>query len=219
MPLLPLPVGGAAISGGDLPVADAENVIKEFPKEVRKPEVAPVRDAFCEAFSDGFVKYQDIAAYAAAQTDPMRATGDYLRSFADEHSVVPLPGESEESVRDRMFTAPAIVTPDAIMDGVNAIITPYTCTVSELELDGLFIHNGTSSWDSFIGNFPDYPDRYYSDLPSHNPALSIPSKGYPRSFFMRVPVGPSDAQLAQAVAFVESIKGQGITWSLIVGTP
>lgn len=219
MPLLPIPVGGTNIAGGDLPVSDAEDVIKEFPKPHRRPAVAPVRDAFCEGWAEGFITYQDAAAYAAAQSDLLRATGDYLKSFSDEHSIVPLPGESEASVRARMFVAPNIVTVGVIIDGINAIIASLTCTMSELELDGVFINDGTSSaWDSFVGTNPNYDDRYYADIPERIPGGYIPSRGYPRSFFIRIPTGPSDDQLARVVAFVESVKGQGISWSLVVGS-
>lgn len=217
MPLLPLPSGGANIAGGELPVSDAEDVIKAFPATHRRPEVAPVRDAFAEGFADGFIFYQDAAAYAAAQVDPMRATGDYLRSFCDEHQIVPAPGEAEESLRDRMFQAPSIVTANALRLGINAIIGPGA-SVSELELDGLFIHNGTSAWDSFIGADPEYPDRYYADLPYRRPGgAAIPSRGYPRSFFVHIPAGFSDDVYARVVAFVQSVKGQGISWSLVSG--
>lgn len=221
MPLLPLPLGGAAIDGGDLPVDDAENVIAEFPKTHQRPPVAPVRDAFCEGFARGFIKYQDVAAYAAGQSDPMNATGDYLKSFAEEHSVIPGVDETEDSVHRRMFKAPEIVTPDAIVNGINAIIAPATCTLSELELDGMFIHDGSASaWDSFVGTSPNYPDRYYAEAPERQAGGAVPSRGYPRSFFIRVPViagGSADAIYAQVVAFVQSIKGQGISWSLVVG--
>jgi hypothetical protein len=262
MPLLPLPAGGSAIGGGDLPVSDEKDVLAEFPGTHKAISFAPVRDAFVAAWTVGFTKYQDVAAEAAAQSDPLRATGDYLKTFANEHGVIPGANESEESIRQRMFRAPEIVTPDVIVSGVNAILAPFTsalCTLSELELDGYFVHDGTAEWDSFIGADPDYPERYYDDVPSLLPGGAVPSSGLPRSFVLRIPplednddtvsfvsdtddgifigdgsdtsgaetdgsvatsvfIDPqlSDDLYAQIAGYVESIKGQGMSWSLIV---
>ncbi len=223
MPELPLPIDETWIGGGDLPVSEPKDVLKEFPSTHRRPETAPVRDAFVEGFTEGFKEYQNDAAYAAAQSDPMRATGDYLKSFSEEHSVVARPGESEESVRLRLFRAPAIVSYGAILDGVNEILATATINrakLVELELDGLFVHNGTSAWDSFIGAEPDYPDRYYAEQPDLQPPGAVPSRGYPRSFVLYVPTVPgtgADAVYAQIVGFVEAAKGQGVSWSMVVG--
>lgn len=221
-----------------------------------------MRDGFAAAFAEGFLEYQRIAERAAAQCDPLRSTGEYLRGFAEERGIIPAEGESEESIRVRLFSVPSIVTPDAIRGAVNRVLAPYTdkeCTYSELELDGAFVHDGTAVWDSFVGTDPDYPDRYYDDLPYRLPGGWIPSSGLPRSFMLRVPplesnddtvsyvlaesdgifVGDgtdasgseSDGSVAFSafqepklaselyaaiVGVVETIKGQGITWSLIV---
>jgi len=233
MPELPLPTGETWIGGGDLPVSEPNDVLKEFPSTHRRPKTAPVRDAFVEGFTEGFKEYQNQAAYAAAQTDPMRATGIYLASFAEEHTVVPRVGESEESVRSRLFRAPQIISYIAIVDGVNEIIAPYTfskATLAELELDGWFIHDGTNSeggepvWDSFVGAPPEYPDRHPLPLINPNPQLSVPgavpSRGYPRSFVLYVPelfIANADAIYSQIIGFVESVKGQGISWSMVIG--
>jgi hypothetical protein len=190
MPTLPLPLGTAVLHGGDVPVSDEADVAAEFPRPHRTPTAAPVRDAFTGGWTAGFLEYQNIAARAAAQSDPLRATGDYLKSFAEEHSVIPGADESEESVRSRLFSAPDIVTPDAIVRGVDALLAPYTtktCRFSELELDGFFVHDGTAEWDSFVGTDPDYPDRYYDDLPHRLPGGAVPSSGYLRSFLLRIP--------------------------------
>lgn len=263
MPELPLPTGDTCLTGGDLPVSDDTDVLAEFPRPHKNPAQAPVRDAFTAGFAEGHKAYQNIAARAAAQCDPMRATGDYLKSFAEERSVIPGASETEASVRSRLFQAPEIVTPDAIADGVNAILALYTdkqCTLSELELDGYFVHDGTATWDSFIGCDPDYPDRYYDDVPSLLPGGAVPSRGYSRSFLLRIPpledndetvsyvldfddegiyIGDGtdtagsetdgtvatsayvDSQFAddiytRVVGYVESIKGQGISFSVVV---
>lgn len=261
MPSLPLPLGPSALTGGVLPVTGSADVLAEFPRPQRNADVAPVRDAFVAAFAAGFVKYQNEASRAALQSDPMMATGNYLKSFADEHGVIPGVDETEASVRSRLFTAPEVVTPEFIVAGVNALIAPHSpigCHLSELELDGWFVHDGTSEWDSFIGEEPDYPDRYYEDLPYLTPGGAVPSWGYIRSFLLRVPPlegsdddftfmlededgvfvnngtdifgSESDGSVAfsiyenpltsdeiykSIVGYVERVKGQGISWSLL----
>lgn len=253
-----------SLPGGDVPVNGTQDVLAEFPSPHRAPATAPVRDALVAGMVEAFKAYQAIAARAAAQSDPLRATGDYLKSFAEERGVVPGVGEDEESVRARLFTAPAIVVPDAIRAGVNAILAPFTsseCQLSELDLDGWFVHDGTGTWDSFIGAEPDYPSRYYEDLPHRLPGGAVPSWSYPRSFLLRVPsVDTADSTISYAlegaggifvgdgsdasgsessgaigfsifvdprradeiyttiIGFVESVKGHGVSWSMVIDT-
>lgn len=247
MPLLPLP--SETTLGAELPVSSVEDVLAEFAVPQKSPEVAPVRDAIAEAFADGFVEYQNAAERAAAQSDPIRATGHYLRAYAEEHEVVPSRGESEDSLRARLFVSPSIVTPDAIEAVINEVIAPLECKVSELDMDGWFIHDsGTSVWDSFVGAEPNYPDRYYSDQPSLRVGGCVPSNNLPRSFHVRIPalqaqdeaydyigdtyfigdiVGNGGVNIYQGqatsedkyntiIARVEKIKGQGISWSMVI---
>jgi hypothetical protein len=256
-----------------LPVSSAEDVLAELPELHRRPAVAPVRDAFCDAFADGYIAYQDAAAIAAAECDPTRAVGDALVSLALERGVARYVGEDIEDLRARMFATPDVVSPQAIVDAVNKILAPQSdteCEFVELELDGLFIHDGTvTTWDSFIGATPRYPDRLYPDdatengglfIENNDPGGAIPSSGYYRNFHLRLPVldaadedfafvidtadlimpigdgtdvagSESDGSVATSVfadtltteelyaavvAAVESIKGQGISWSAYV---
>lgn len=190
MPILPLPVGGSSLDGGDLPVSDAADVLKEFPETMRVSDDAPVRDAFCEAFAAGHIAYQDASRRAAAQCDPLRAVGEYLRSLANEKGITPGKGEDDETLRARIFSTPLVVTPEALHAAINAVLAPYTdsvCHISELNLDGWFCHGDTAVWDSFIGAEPEYPDRYYEDLPETLPGGAVPSAGRSRSFLVRVP--------------------------------
>lgn len=240
-----------------MPVAGSEDVLAELPRTHRLAPNAPVRDAFVEGWTAGFEEYQDIAARAASQCNPMMATGDYLRSFAEERGVIPGANESESSIRDRLFSAPNIVTPDAIRSAIDKLLadyTPYHCTLSELELDGMFAHDGTGTWDCYVGADPDYPDRYYDDQPWLLPGGAVPSAGYIRSFLVRLPVlEDNDTTIAYAlnldndglfvedgtgdgvvglpafvdpqraddlyatiVGLIETIKGQGISWAVVV---
>lgn len=272
MPTLPLPPGDVPISG-DLPVSDGADVLRVFPRPHKNPQSAPVRDAFCEAFAAGFLKYQLEAEAAAAQCDPTRASGDYLRSLAAEREIAPVAGESDADLRARFFQAPAIVTPDNILAAINQFLAPLTskkAEICELELDGMFVHDGTAVWDCFIGANPHYQDRLFEDdaaendgmfLEQNNPGGAIPSQGIPRSFLVRVPVLEPEANVDFAFAIdstdeimpigdgtdasgsesdgsdatsvfadsqtsddlynaiigkLESIKGQGIAWTLLV---
>lgn len=191
MPLLPLPSEDTNLLGGDLPVVGPVSVLAEIPRPQRNAEVAPVRDAFCDSFSLGFLAYQNAAAFAATQCDPLRATGDYLRLIAEDRSIPVARGESDTALRVRIFSTPQIVTPDAIGDAVDALLAPHTpslCRISELNVDGWFVHGaGASVWDSFIGADPEYFDRYYDEIPRSLPGGAVPSSGRPRSFAVRVP--------------------------------
>lgn len=190
MPRLPLPVGPSTLAGGDLPVSDAADVLAEFPRPHRNPDTAVVRDAFAAAFADGHIEYQCVSERSAARCDPLRATGEFLRSKAGEYDVIPAVGESNDSVRQRMFSAPLIVTPDAIEAAVNGVIVPRTCRIAELEMDGWFVHSGSDSsvWDSFIGAEPEYPDRLYDAFTGLRPGGAVPASTAPRRFHVRIPV-------------------------------
>jgi len=214
MPLLPLPLGDTDIAGGDLPVSEPGDVLESFPRPQRDATVAPVRDAFCDSFSRGFLAYQNAASYAAAQVDPLRATGSHLTAIAEDRGIPVGPSDTEATLRARIFAVPDIVTPDALESSVNAILAPHTtgvCHLSELNLDGYFIHAGyPCTWDSFVGAEPNYPDRYYSDVPSLLPGGAVPSSGRPRSFAMRIPLlaGASN-EFTYASSNPESFVGDG----------
>jgi len=256
MPFLPLP--SETTLGTDLPVSSVEDVLIEFGVPQKTAEIAPVRDAIAEAFADGFIEYQNASERAAAQSDPLRATGNYLKAYAAEHEVVPFPGESESSLRARLFDSPTIVTPDAIEAVINEVIAPLECKISELDMDGWFIHAAGDGavWDSFVGTEPNYPDRYYDDQPSLRVGGCVPSNNLPRSFHVRIPslnaqdesydyIGTVDTVLSDGsisttgwfigddlniyrdqatsvdkyntiIARVEKIKGQGISWSMVI---
>ncbi len=243
MPFLPLPE--TTTLGGDLPVSSADDVAVEFSVPQKNPAVAPVRDAIAASFAEGFIRYQNAAERAAAQSDPLRATGNYLKGYAEEHQVVPGVGESETSLRARLFASPSIVTPDAIEAAINEVIAPLTCKISELDLDGWFIHSDDSDsvWESYVGAPPDYPDRYYDELPSTQLSGAVPSNNLPRSFHVRIPAlqaqdevydyigdtyfigddlniyqgqATSEDKYNTIIARVEKIKGQGMSWSLVV---
>lgn len=281
MPTLPLPAGGAALNGGDLPVSSGADVLSQMADTHRLPVTAPVRDALNEADACIHVAYQDEVASLIAQQDARTASGDALRKIASEHGITPAQNESDSALRLRIFGTIKVVAPQAIVDVVNALLAPYTtvqCQLVEPEMDGMFITDGTAAYDgAFINNpgsysSPSYPDRFYPDdaalnggfkLTNNDPMTAIVANGKPRTFHLILPelsatdadfmfviddmsptgateglflfdgaqdtladVGSnnfafntaflSDEVYNQIVAAVDSMKGQGMTWSAYV---
>ncbi|WP_438029032.1 hypothetical protein [Sorangium sp. So ce233] len=128
-----------------------------------------MRDALVEAETAMFLAYQERADYAAAQSDPMRATGVYLAGHASDRGIYQQEGEGDEELRDRVFTVPDVVSPHAILGATNAILAPYTdkeAKLFESVTDRLFLGDGTTEWHSFLTDGtadldPQYQDRRY----------------------------------------------------------
>jgi hypothetical protein len=170
MPILPAP-SSFLVSGGDTPIVTTDDVLAEYPLRVRQEPVAPVRDAAVELQTEIFLFYQDVSAYAAAQSDPTRATGVYLEEFTGEVDVFRQAGEDDEDLRDRYFSPPAIVTPDNVRDAVDALLAPVTdkrCILWESILDQVYVDDGDAVWSIHLGDdgladmSPEYPDRRYA---------------------------------------------------------
>lgn len=199
MPTFPLPAPGSSIAGGDLPVTTGADVRAALSAELQAPTVAPVRDALTNGFAAGFLEYQDRATRAAAMVDPLKATGDYLRQIAEERGVVPTRGESEVSIRARLFSSPLIVTPDAIYTVVSSLLAPYTSkpvTLFEPDIDGWFISaTGTPNWGFTGTSAPSHLDRLYPGdaltngafILGSSPGGAIAAIGYSRNFCIRIP--------------------------------
>jgi hypothetical protein len=173
MPTLPLPIGGCAIDGGDLPVTDTTDVAPEWPGEFNDPPVAPVRDAIQCGQASLLVAYQDMSRYSAAQSDPDRATDEYEDECGEERSCFRQQNESNNAFRVRYLARPAVVSPAAIVAAANAVLAPYTtisCVYAE-HSDGFFVEDGTATWSSHVfditksmglGACPNYPNRLYA---------------------------------------------------------
>jgi hypothetical protein len=199
--LLPAPIDA------ELPVRSPEDVKAQWPPNVRNPEDAPVRDALAEALAEAFYAYQGHASYAAAQSDATRATDQYLASSAAEVGIYPQVGESDEALRDRLFTTPAVVTPQAILAAVNGILALYTTGRAELcesILDAWYVFDGNLSnvCHSFVGDgtydcTPLYIDRRYDVRPNRSPTGAVLFKDRAgRLFVLRVPDIGATASLA-----------------------
>ena len=163
MPVLPLPPGSAPLSGGDVPVSQDQDILKEFPREMQKDD-APVRDNLISGQTSMFLKFQDRASYSADQSNPDRATGIYLEGLCEDRGTIKAEGESDDSLRARTFAVPGLVTPTAIIAAVAAITSqasPKQPQYLESIQDGWYITNGTGNYSAYVGTGPEYPDRLY----------------------------------------------------------
>lgn len=170
MPTFPLSAP-SPIDGGELVVRSSDDVLALLPTEVRRSTSAPVRDALAAALTVILQEYQRRSSQGAALGDILRSTGHVLDGLAADHEVFRQPGEEDEALRVRVLGLQDVVTPNAIVAAVNAILEPYTDATAryfESEVDQWFVHDGTATWDSFVydadsGASPTYLDRLYPD--------------------------------------------------------
>lgn len=193
MPTLPLPtiVDGLRIDAGDLPVGDTEDVLASWSGDLASVQTAPVRDAIVAGQLASQLAYQQATSDAAAQSDPLRATGEYLDEIGSyERGIKRAAGELDDAYSARVNTPPTPVDPDDIIGAVNAILAPYTDTPAFYaeRPDGFFTGQpGVTSWsahafadtrsslytakDGGANATPNYPDR---QLPNRRPAGIMP---------------------------------------------
>lgn len=215
--ILPVPVDG------DVPVRSADDVVALLPETHRRQESAPVRAALAEATADMFRAYQIASSYAAAQSDPTRATGQYLGAFAVGVKVFPQKDEGDEALRARLFAAREVVTPSAILDAANAILAPYTDGAAQLAesiLDRWFVFDDTGPLtdchsfvtDDTVSIWPEYPDRHYDTRPGRSPTAAIMfDDDVGRMFVLRVPdIGSAVNSVATATDGTDSGEFAGL---------
>lgn len=166
------------IDAGALPVESEDDVRRVYPAKQRRDEKSPVQQAFVAGQLAMHRRFHDRAAYAAQQSDMLRATGHFLDEHGGGRGFHRAVGELQEDFRDRLLRAPELVSRDAIVSTINAILAPHTtatCQVSESILDRWFVHGdplgglGSEGWQaapwlSFVGANPKYPDRLYPDV-------------------------------------------------------
>ena len=211
MPLLPLPPwsvsSGTPLDGGPLPVSSTADVAGEWAPEIQAPLQAPLRDAIQDGQAALLLKYQRKSRYAAAQSDPGRATDEYLDEALEERGVYRQTGESNSAARTRMFAGQAVVSMPAIIAAANAILAQYTsvsCRYAE-QSDGWFASSPGSSWSCHAfsradaanaAHTPNYPDRLYpgavpagfGSLPLRRPPGLMPNIDQAgRWFLLRAP--------------------------------
>lgn len=181
------------------------DVLAQMALEVREPTDAPVRDALIDLILGVLLEFQYRADLAEAENDVLRSTGENLRDDGAERGFSQGEGESEAEFRQRILTTTAVVTKDAIVAAVNALLAPFTsteCILLEASLDGWFINDGTDGngnparWHSFVGATPNYPDRYFQGDEAQNEGIYRPNSdpqtarvfnGTPRQFLLLVP--------------------------------
>jgi hypothetical protein len=215
MPSLPLPTSGADLSGGDLPVSSVDDVLGIWPSSLKTPDPAPIRDAVLAAIAAMFagqgyaLGYQDLAAYCAAQSDVLRATGIYLDGLFEDRDIRRQVGETDADYRTRGLAFQVVVTTDAIVAAVNSILAPASdkeCQVFDATLDRAFLFSTDMPRPfSAPGVQPQYLDRlYHEDLAVNGVArdnaepggMWVFSDAIGRYFVVRIPdLAPIDALL------------------------
>lgn len=199
MPTLPLPPlwNGVPLDGGDLPVQCLKDVADEWAKEIQSVPVAPIRDAIQCGQEAMLEEYQRRSRYAAAQSDPLRATDEYLDEILEEHSCPRQNGQDNDSARAILFANQPAVCPNQIISVANSIISPYSsvsCRYAE-QSDGWFAGDDTCVWSAHVfsaydsGDYyatPNYPDRP-SNINRRPPGLMPNGSSYGRWFLLRVP--------------------------------
>lgn len=176
MPSLPFPAP-TTLSSVDVAVRDKDDVVASLPREYRLTDIHPVLDALATGLAAMAVEHQSRADYAAAQSDPMQATDEYLSGLASDRGVQRADGELDPSLRARVLSTPKLVTPNDIVAAINEILASVTTAeaqVFESILDAWFVSDGTdgaggdAGFNSFVGDglsevCPRYPDRLYPD--------------------------------------------------------
>ena len=205
MPTFPfiLPVSAEA---GSLPAETLDDINSHLPAELKINDPAPVRDSLFSSLLACLQQYQLLSAYAAAQSNPVYATGEYLEGLAQDRTVLKAPGESDLSLSGRLFAPVACVTPQAIIGAANTILANAAasnigCEYLESALDRIFVFDGTqpATLHSFIGPVsPQYTDRFYKDDAALNGGSYVPGRApggawcfsdeYGRMLVLRSPV-------------------------------
>lgn len=201
MPTLPLPPlkPGVRLDAGDLPVSSSTDTLAAWSGDLSAANPAPVRDALVAGETAQQLAYEDASGYAAAQSDPLRATGEYLEEIGGyERGVNKAAGESDTSYRNRINSTPNTVDPNDIIAVVNTILAPFTnisARYSERS-DGCFPSSPTDVWSCHVfavadggpNAVPNYPDRKYSTITNRRPmGAMINADEGGRWFFLRVP--------------------------------
>lgn len=176
MPVLPMPPE-SPLAGGDLPVSSVDDVLQILPAFLKQGDSHEVRDAILEALTAMMIKYQVLSEQAVAMSDVTRSLDSALIGLGEDRGVFRQESETLEEYRARILAIPNIVTPEAIIAAINAILAPFTdveAEYSESVQDRWFV--GTSAdrdwhsfvWDATASDSPQYIDRLYEDDATDN---------------------------------------------------
>jgi hypothetical protein len=190
---------------GPLAITSPDDVRKQMPDWMVRALDQPVTDALVEGLYQLVLAYQHEASYAAAQSDILRATDQYLDGLGQDRGYERAEGEKNEDFRSRVLNIPDLATGWAIRLVVNGILAAYTTSeaqVFDATLDRWFVavSSPTAIWRSFLNRNPEYPDRLYEQDEAENGA-AIPNNEpkRPRLF--------SDALGRQFMVIVPDLAG------------
>lgn len=187
-------------TGNPSPIETEADVLALMPHFVKKSDSAPVRDAIAAGLRAIAGEFQKRAGYAGACTDILRANGVYLEEKLGSIGCYRQPGESDTDYRLRGLTAPETVSPEAILAVVEAITSIYSSAKPQLfesVSDRWYISASGTTWRSYVGASPSYPDRLYPEDSASNGGYvrlqSMPggacvfTNGSGRYFLVRIP--------------------------------
>src|ERR1051325_6101660 len=113
------------------PVVSIDDVLAVLPAFLRPDDSAPVRDGLFAALTEVLLQCQDDGVYASQQADILKSSGTYLEGLCADRKVFKQAGEGDPQLRARALAIPKLVTPTAILAGINAILSPYTAVQAQ----------------------------------------------------------------------------------------
>lgn len=138
---------------GPVPVQSIEDVQAEWSADLQTGTNPPVLTAIQAGQEAMLEKFQDAQWYAAGQSDPLRATGEYQdivfaeRGYYRQSSQGEQP-EDDTTFRTRALAWPQVVDPNDLISIANGVLAPYnptdsnghyvSCRYAEAS-DGLFL--------------------------------------------------------------------------------
>jgi len=116
------------VASQQLPVVTQDDVASEWSDDVfDASNPPPIVSAIQAGQTAMLLAYQRASAYAAAQSDPARATGEYEDECGWEREVNRQANESDGNYRARLFHQ-TVVDPVDIIAAANRVLAPFTAT-------------------------------------------------------------------------------------------
>lgn len=197
---------GTPLSFSEAPVQTSDDVLETYSIEIREQESAPVRDAIVAGQTALHGEYQRNSTEAAYRSSVLYATGNDLDVLGADRRVYRQVGELDPAYRTRILAIPDVVTPEAVINAVNAILDNYTDKVAQYfeQLDGFFVSDGSPDWfcgvlDGETLSEPLYhASRFYDELTDRSPgACRVFDDVKGRVFVIRIPdLAPVDDSTA-----------------------
>lgn len=157
---------------------------------------APVLPLVAGAAGALAVVAEDIETWADAATIST-SEGEWLDLLARGFGLYRKPDESNADLRDRIAATPKLLTPSAMEQVVNAIITPAACTVVE-------------HWKARVF-CDDHADEYVTDLFCDEDTLL----GVRNGVTVVCPEGLTDAQELAVCAALAEVRAAGVrVWAV-----